>query len=411
MVSLKIRNKNKANNIANNIDDTNIPSTTGDKTTNKSDLAINISKSNKQKSQKGVYEENIKNADKTKPNKNKNQRVKTPISNDAPRQKPAKEHKPNDEASAKKGNKENSNKVKSHKEKSNKEMSNKEVAHNKERPHKELVNKKEPKNKESLLKKEVANKKPLDDDIYDSKFFIDKNDDYKNKTILHCNGVSKKIGFINILNDCDFSVKKGECITILAPENNGKTTLAKILCGLVPPNSGNVSIKGKKAGYATNSIVSYFPEIPFVKHNSTIAELLTQYSRFFSDFSYKRAFNLLKDYNLSPKTKFENLSTTAIQLIEAIVVSSRRASVFIYDDPLIHTDPKYRDDIIEIISKGKKSGSLIILSQVATGLDDITDRTMFLRKGEITLSYTKQQFEYKYGKSVSALYKEVFRNA
>ena len=233
----------------------------------------------------------------------------------------------------------------------------------------------------------------------------------KPKPILKCSNVGKKFGLKKVLSDFNITVNKGEALVVLAPENNGKTTLAKIICGLIPPVSGIVTIRGKKAGSGTNAMVSYQPEIPFVKYDSTVSELLTQYSRFFKDFSYKKAFKLLKHFKISPKSQFDNLSTTAIQIVETIVVGCRKASLYVFDDPLVHTDPKYRDAVIDIISGCKKSGAVIILSQVALGLDNVLDKVIFMRNGEIYVSADKKSFEQKYGNSVSALYKEVYRRA
>ncbi len=233
----------------------------------------------------------------------------------------------------------------------------------------------------------------------------------KPKVILKCTKVGKKLGLKKVLNDCSITVNKGEAVVILAPEGNGKTTLAKIICGLIHPGKGVVTIRDKVAGNGTNAMVSYLPEIPFVRYEGSVSELLTQYSRFFKDFSYKRAFKLLKHFKISPKTKFDNLSTTAVQIVETIVVSCRKASLYVFDDPLVHTDPKYRDAIIRIMSGCKKHGAVIILTQVAAGLDELLDKAVFMRNGEIYISADKKSFEEKYGNSVSSLYKEVYRRA
>ncbi len=233
----------------------------------------------------------------------------------------------------------------------------------------------------------------------------------KPKVVLKCTKVEKKFGLKKVLNNCSITANKGDAVVILAPENNGKTTLAKIICGLIPPGKGIVTIIGRQAGRSTNSLVSYLPELPFVKYDSSVSELLTQYSRFFKDFSYKRAFKLLKHFKISPKTKFENLSSTAVQIVETIVVSCRRVPLYVFDDPLVHADPKYRDDLIQIMSGCKKYGAVIILTQVAAGLDDMLDKAIFIRNGEIYISADKMSFEEKYGNSVSALYKEVYRRA
>ncbi len=231
----------------------------------------------------------------------------------------------------------------------------------------------------------------------------------KPKLILKCSKITKRVrGGLRLLKDCSFSAYKGETVVILAPANNSKTTFAKIICGLVPPTSGEITIRGNKAGRNTNTYVSYQPEIPFVRSESTVSELMNMYNRFFSDFNFKRAFKLLKQFRISPRNKFEDLSGTAIQIVETVLVASRKTSLYVFDDPLIHTDPKYRNALIDIMGSCRKNGAVVVFSQVTEGIDKIADKVIFLKKGEVYLSGGYNE----YNNRLTVLYKEVFkRNA
>jgi ABC-2 type transport system ATP-binding protein len=230
------------------------------------------------------------------------------------------------------------------------------------------------------------------------------------KVVLKCTKLSKKINTRKVIHDFSLTIHRGEVVAVLSPEGGGKTTLAKMICGLIPPGSGAVTIRGKKAGQRTNALVSYLPEIPYIKYDSTIVDMLTLYNRFFSDFKYKKAYRLLKEFKINPKTRFDDLSTTAIQLVETILVASRRTSLYVFDEPLVNVDNKYRDGIIKIIASCRKYGGIIILSQYAgSGLDSVLDRVIFLQRGEVLLNGRKGEVEEKYGMSVSTIYREVFR--
>lgn len=230
----------------------------------------------------------------------------------------------------------------------------------------------------------------------------------KPKLILKCSKVTKKTsGSRRVLQECSFSLYNGEAIVVLAPPNNGKTMFAKIICGLVAPTSGEITIRGNKASRKTNKDVSYQPEIPFVKSESTVSDLMNMYNRFFKDFNFKRAFKLLKQFKISPKTKFENLSVTAIQIVETIMVSSRKTSLYVFDDPLIHTDPKYRPALIDIMGSCKRNGAVIVFSQVTHGINKIADKAVFLKKGEIYLATGTDVNEKEL--NLTAMFREVFK--
>ena len=202
-------------------------------------------------------------------------------------------------------------------------------------------------------------------------------------------------------------------MTILAPEGQGKSTIAKLASGLVSPTRGSVIIKGENAGRRTNSIVSYQPDIPYFKYDNTVSDILNYYDRFFKDFSYKRAYQLLKHFGIARKTKLENLSTTALFIVQVILVSSRRASLYIFDDPIVHCDPKYRKEITKMIDACRKFGAIILLSQTASNIDDISDKLVFIKNGSIIKAfYDADSYEEEFGESkIGDIYKEVYKNA
>lgn len=230
------------------------------------------------------------------------------------------------------------------------------------------------------------------------------------KVVLKCTKVTKKFNTRKVINDCSITVHRGEAVAVFSPDGGGKTTLAKMICGLIRPSSGSVMIRGKKAGRSTNSMVSYLPEVPFVKYDSTILEMLTLYNRFFEDFRYKKAYRLLNELKINPKTKFDNLSSTAVQLVETILVASRKTSLYVFDEPLINVDDKYREDVVEIMEGCKKNGAVVVLSQNARpSLDRMIDRAIFMNKGDILLNGSRENIEAKYSQPLSTIYREVFK--
>lgn len=238
-----------------------------------------------------------------------------------------------------------------------------------------------------------------------------KTDDNKRKLVLKCSNITKQLkNRSTIIKDCSFSLYSGEALVVLSPPDYGKTTFAKIICGLVPPSEGTVTIRGNKAGRATNGFVSYQPEIPFVKNESTVSELMNMYSRFFDDFSFKRAYKLLKQFKISPKTKFEDLSITAIQIVETVLISSRKTSLYVFDEPLAHADPKYRSAIIDIIGGCKKYGGVVVFSQISFGLGKIADKILFIKKGGKYIVADNGKIDAE-EKNITAMFKEVYRNA
>ena len=235
----------------------------------------------------------------------------------------------------------------------------------------------------------------------------------KRPAIIKFISVNKKYGARLVLKGIDFTIRKGQLLAVLAPEGSGKSSIAKMAAGLTRTTKGQVLVRGVKASRKTNFVISYQPDIPFFKYDVTVMEVVSLYERFFEDFKYKKAMKLLRHFKINTKLKIDNLSTTALYILQVILVSSRDASLFIFDDPLVHCDPKYRADIIKIIDGCRKDGAILLLSQIADGIDDITDLVVFLKRGSIYKNvYDADGFENEFGDvTLNIAYKEVFKNA
>ncbi len=241
---------------------------------------------------------------------------------------------------------------------------------------------------------------------------LKKKDISLNKVVLKCTKVEKKVGGKKVLKDCSLTVRSGELVTIFSPSSNDRNTLAKLMCGLIPPTYGTISIRGKRAGNRTNKLVSYMPEVPFVRYEDTVGDMLTLYERFFADFKYKRAFRLIKELKISTKTKFSELSDSYVQMVEAVLVASRKASLYIFDDPFAIVDKKLREGLIRLIAACTRHGGVVVLSSVPSKiLETATDRAVFMSRGEVLISLEKEKIERQYGKSITSLYRELYGNA
>jgi ABC-2 type transport system ATP-binding protein len=232
--------------------------------------------------------------------------------------------------------------------------------------------------------------------------------DNNKKILLRCRQLTKKFRGKVAIKNCNFGLAKGQVIGILGPEGSGKTTLVKMICGLMQPSDGEVRIRGRRPSYKINSYISYLPELPFINYQSTVEDLLDLYDRFFDDFRYNRAVKLLKHFDIDCFVKMERLMPTEIQLVETIMVVCRKADVYIFDEPLVNVEKSYRQAVLQMIEACKKEGVVLITSEMATGLDDMLDRIMFITSGTIKLSCSREEFEQTYEEPISSIYKKIF---
>jgi ABC-2 type transport system ATP-binding protein len=121
--------------------------------------------------------------------------------------------------------------------------------------------------------------------------------------IIKVQGLSKSYGNKNVLDNISFDLPQGEIIGLFGPNGCGKTTLMKILTGLIHDYSGSVLINGEKPGEKSKAITAYLPEQTFVHEWMRNIDAVNYFNDFFKDFDKNKALELLQRFELPLKQK------------------------------------------------------------------------------------------------------------
>ena len=228
--------------------------------------------------------------------------------------------------------------------------------------------------------------------------------------LLEIQGLHKKYGKKTALNDINLSIEPGHIIGLLGPNGSGKTTLIKIICGLLQPTSGSVLVDGNPVGPKSKAIVSYLPDRTYLDESMTVGSAIDMFKYFYDDFDEKRAEEMLSSLNIDPKNKIKTLSKGNKEKVQLILVMSRKAKLYILDEPIAGVDPAARDYILRtIISNFEPSASLIIATHLISDVEPVLDEAIFLQDGNIRLYKPIDDIRVENGKSVDALFREVYR--
>lgn len=211
------------------------------------------------------------------------------------------------------------------------------------------------------------------------------------------------------LDNLDLTIEEGKVLGILGPNGSGKTTLIKILTGLLRQSKGEVLIDGHKVGVYTKSIVSYLPDRNFLYNWMTIEDAFKFYSDFYSDFDLKRWEELLDFMKLGKDMKITSLSKGMTEKLNLTLVLSRKAKLYILDEPIAGVDPVARDQILDAIIKNYDSNSsMIITTHLVRDMENLFDDVAFLKDGEVILKGNAEELREEKGKSIDEIYKEIF---
>jgi ABC-2 type transport system ATP-binding protein len=212
------------------------------------------------------------------------------------------------------------------------------------------------------------------------------------------------------LYNLNLQVGQGKIIGLLGPNGSGKTTLIKILCGLLRPNSGTISIDGQKIGPYTKSIVSYLPDRMYFASWMRASDLMDFFQDFYSDFSRDKAEDMCSALGINPGDKIKSMSKGTKEKLQLILVMSRAAKLYLLDEPIAGVDPAARDYILNTIHSNYSSGNTVIIStHLISEVEQILDEVIFLKKGQIIRQGSVEDITSQEGKSVDALFREIFR--
>ena len=206
------------------------------------------------------------------------------------------------------------------------------------------------------------------------------------------------------LNNINLNIKKGEIFALLGPNGAGKTTLINIICGIVAPTSGKISVNNfdiisnyKKA----RSMIGIVPQELTVEAFETVFDNVS-YSRGLYGKSSNPQYieSLLKELSLWDKksNRLRELSGGMKRRILIAKALSHEPKILFLDEPTASVDVELRKDMWEVVKKLKSKGVTIILTtHYIEEAEEIADRVGIINKGKIILVDKKNELINKMG--------------
>lgn len=229
-------------------------------------------------------------------------------------------------------------------------------------------------------------------------------------TLVTCKELTKCYGKKSALNHVSFEIESGHIIGLLGPNGSGKTTFIKLLNGLLTPTSGELYVKNLPVGIESKKIISYLPDQTYLNMNQTVEEVLDYFGAFYADFEKGRAYQMLESLHISPGDRLKSMSKGTKEKVQLILVMSRRAELYVLDEPIAGVDPAARDYILQtILTNYDPEASILISTHLISDIENILDQVLFIKEGEICLQASVDDIRMQQQKSVDAYFREVFK--
>ncbi len=228
--------------------------------------------------------------------------------------------------------------------------------------------------------------------------------------LIACNGLVKRFGSVQALDGVDLTVGPGRIVGLLGPNGSGKTTLIKILCGLLQPAAGSVSVGGHKPGPESKALISYLPDRMYFADWMKTRDLLDFFADFYAGFDRDRAERMLDSLGLKPGQRVKTMSKGTKEKLQLALVMSRRAKLYLLDEPIAGVDPAARDFILNtILTNYDESGTVLISTHLISDIERVLDEVIFLKEGKVIRHETVDAIREQEGMSVDELFRLIFR--
>ena len=214
--------------------------------------------------------------------------------------------------------------------------------------------------------------------------------------LIECRGLYKSYGLRPALSGVDLEVGPGRIVGLLGPNGSGKTTLIKLLCGLLQPT--------------TKSVVSYLPDRMYFADWMRAADLFDLFRDFYADFDYEKAIAMCRSLGVEPRDRLKAMSKGTKEKVQLVLAMARDAKLYLLDEPIAGVDPAARDFILKtILTNYNEEGTVLISTHLISDVEKVLDEAIFLKQGKIMLHETVDNIRAQEGRSVDALFRDIFR--
>ena len=228
--------------------------------------------------------------------------------------------------------------------------------------------------------------------------------------LLECIKVNKNFGNKKILKDINLVIPRGKIIGLLGKNGTGKSTLIKLMNDLLTPTSGQILVNGREVGVDSKKIISYLPERTYLDKSMSVEEVIKYFETFYENFDSKKARKLLKDLDLDITQKLSKMSKGMQEKVQLVLVMSRKADLYILDEPLGGVDPATRDYILDtILNNFNEGASVIISTHLIADIERILDEVIFMDKGKIILQSDSDELRKKENSSIDEVFRRMFK--
>lgn len=227
--------------------------------------------------------------------------------------------------------------------------------------------------------------------------------------VLEYKNVNKNFGEKQVLKNINLQIESGKIIGLLGKNGSGKSTLFKLANDLLTISSGEIFVDGNPISVESKNVISYLPERTYLDPSLKVCDAIKLFATFYEDFDTEKAEKLLTDLQLDKNMRLSKMSKGMKEKVQLVLVMSRKAKIYILDEPLGGVDPASRDYILSTILKNfDKNTTLFISTHMIADIEKILDEVVFIDNGEIVIKENAEILRQKENASIDEIFRRKF---
>jgi len=215
--------------------------------------------------------------------------------------------------------------------------------------------------------------------------------------MIRIKNLHKNYGSVNALENVSLEIQKGSITYLIGPNASGKTTLIKLILGLIKPTKGEIFVNGTKLNgdYKYKEIIGYMPQVANFPDNLIVKEIFNMLKELRNNNSDLDE-ELIENFGLEKEfdKQIKNLSGGTRQKLNASIAFMFKPEILILDEPTAGLDPLSCSILKEKIKRENQNGKTIIFtSHILSELEELATNFVFLLDGKIVLSKKKEELQ------------------
>lgn len=222
--------------------------------------------------------------------------------------------------------------------------------------------------------------------------------------LVRVENLEKSFQGTKVIKGINFTLDHGKCVALLGANGAGKTTILKMLSGLLKPSGGRIYFDGEKKGEDIRKLIGYLPQHPVFYEWMTAREFLEyagKLSGLIAMESKSKSEELLglvgiADAKNQKIGKFSGGMKQRLGIAQALI---HKPKLIMLDEPVSALDPFGRREVLELLEKLKQEATILFSTHILNDAEEVSEKILFLHEGAIIESGTMEEFRDRYHQS------------